>query len=89
MVDANRRPLAMALVSLLHDEPPALLVSEVKLRHGGGFGRLLVRCINRAEVLPALPDDRDAPAPQLGGGGPLSRALHRVWEGYAGDTPAR
>jgi hypothetical protein len=60
MVDANRRPLAMALVSLLHDEPPALLVAEIKLRHGGGFGHLLRR-LDRAEILPALPDDRDAP----------------------------
>jgi hypothetical protein len=51
MVDANRRQLAMALVSLLHDEPPALLVSEVKLRHGGGFGRLLVWRLNNPEVL--------------------------------------
>ena len=42
MVDANRRPLAMALVSLLHDEPPALLVAEIKLRHGGVFGHLLI-----------------------------------------------
>jgi hypothetical protein len=28
---------------LLHDEPPALLVAEIKFRHGSGFGRLLIR----------------------------------------------
>jgi hypothetical protein len=35
--------LALALMPLLHDEPPALLVAEIKFRHGSGFGRLLIR----------------------------------------------
>jgi hypothetical protein len=60
---------ATTLVPLLHDKPPALLVAKIKFRHGSGFGRLLVRRLNGPEVLPALPDDRDAPASQLGGGG--------------------
>jgi len=53
----------------LHDQPLALLVSQIKFRHGSGFGRLLIRRLNGPEVLPALSDDRDAPASQLGGGG--------------------
>jgi hypothetical protein len=77
------------LIPLLHDEPPALLVAEIKFSNGGDFGRLLIRRLDGPEVLPALPDNRDAPGSQLGGGGPLSRALQRIWEGYAGDTPAR
>jgi hypothetical protein len=64
------------LIPLAHDYPPALLVAEIKFRHGSGFGCLLIRRFNGPEILPALPDDRHAPASQLGGGGPLSRALH-------------
>ena len=60
------------LVLLLYNESPALLVAEIEFRHGGGFGRLLVGRFDRAYVLPALPDDRHAPASQLGGGGLLS-----------------
>jgi hypothetical protein len=59
------------LVPLLHDESQALLVAQIKLRHGSGFGCLLVRCLNGPEVLPALSNNRDAPASQLGGGGLL------------------
>jgi hypothetical protein len=51
-------------IALAHDEPPTLLVAEIKLRHGSGFGCLLVRRLNGPEVLPALPDDRDAPGLQ-------------------------
>ena len=47
--------------TLLHNEPPALLIVETKLRHGGGLGRLLICRLDRAEVVGALPDDRDAP----------------------------
>jgi hypothetical protein len=57
---------------LAHDQPLALFGAEIKFRHGSGFGRLLIRRFNGSEVLPALPDDRDAPGSQLGGGGPLS-----------------
>src|SRR5262245_3567306 len=46
----------------LHDQPLALLVSQIKFRHGSGFGRLLIRRLNGPEVLPALSDDRHAPA---------------------------
>jgi hypothetical protein len=67
---------ATTLVSLLQDEPPALLVAEFKFGHGSCFGRLLVRRFNGPEILPALFDDRDALASQLGGGGLLSR-VHR------------
>src|SRR5215471_16131240 len=63
-------------VPLLHDKPPALLVAEIKFRHGSGLGRLLIRRLNGPEVLPALSDDRDAPASQLGGGGLLSPGFH-------------
>src|SRR5262245_17462754 len=45
------------------DQPLALLVSQIKFRHGSGFGRLLIRRLNGPEVLPALSDDRHAPAP--------------------------
>src|SRR5262249_4991844 len=64
------------LVPLLNHEPPPLLVAEIKFRHGSGFGRLLIRRLNRPEVLPALSDDRDAPGPELGGGGLLSPGFH-------------
>jgi hypothetical protein len=50
-----------SLLGLQH-EPSALLIVEIKLRHGGGFGRLLFGRLDGPEVLPALPDDRDAPA---------------------------
>ena len=59
---------------LLQENPDP---SEAEIRHGSGFGRLLIRRLNRPEVLPALSDDRDAAASRLGGGGVLSGALHR------------
>src|SRR5262249_37852300 len=62
------------LVSFLNPEPPSLLVTEIKFRHGGGFGRLLIRRLDSPEVLPSLSDDRDAPASQFGGEGLLSHA---------------
>jgi hypothetical protein len=62
------RPPATALVPLLHNQPPALLVAEIKFRHGSGFGRFLVRRLNGPEVMPALADDRNASVSQLGGG---------------------
>jgi hypothetical protein len=64
-----RDPNAGDLTSLLYDEPPALVLAEVKFRRGSGFSRFLVGCLNGPEVLPALPDDRDAPGSELGGGG--------------------
>jgi hypothetical protein len=76
-------PPATTLVSLLHHEPPLLLVAQLEFSRRSGFGRLLIPRLNRPEVLPALSDDRDAPAPQLGGGGLLSRGLscrnHVAW----------
>jgi hypothetical protein len=57
---AKRTRFITKLAPLLHHEPPALLVAEIKLRHGGGFGRPLIRGLDGPEVLPALPDDRDA-----------------------------
>jgi hypothetical protein len=60
-------PPATTLVSLLHHEPPLLLVAQLEFSRRSGFGRLLIPRLNRPEVLPALSDDRDAPAPQLGG----------------------
>jgi hypothetical protein len=59
----------LPLVPLLHHEPPALLVAQIKLRDGRGFCCLVIQRLNGPEVLPALPDDRDAPASQLGCGG--------------------
>jgi hypothetical protein len=56
------------LVPLLHNEPSALLITELKCCHGGGCGRLLSRRFNRAEILPALSNDRHAPTSQLGTG---------------------
>jgi hypothetical protein len=53
---ADMRP-ATKLVPLAHDQPPPLLLAKIKIRHGSDFGRLLVRGLNRAEVLPALPND--------------------------------
>lgn len=50
------------LVPLLNREPSALLVAEIKFRHGSGFGCLLIRRLNGPEVLPALSDDQHAPA---------------------------
>jgi hypothetical protein len=46
------------LIPLLHDEPPTLLVAEIKFRRGSGFGCLLIWRLDRPEVLPALSDDR-------------------------------
>src|SRR5262245_20984117 len=44
----------------LHDQPLALLVSQIKFRHGSsGFGRLLIRRLNGPEVLPALCADHE------------------------------
>jgi len=60
---------------MLHYQPPALLVAEIKFRDGCRFGRLLIRRVNRPEVLPALSDNRDAPASQLGSDALLSRGL--------------
>jgi hypothetical protein len=37
---------ATTLIPLLHDRPPALLVAELKFRHGSSFGRLLIRRFN-------------------------------------------
>src|SRR5262249_46643410 len=67
---------SLARQVLLNREPPALLVAEIKFRHGGGFGGLLIRRFNGPEVLPALTDDRDAPASQLGGRGFLFGGFH-------------
>jgi hypothetical protein len=64
------------LVPLLNHEPSALLIAEIKFRHGCGLGRRFIRGLDGPEVLPALPDDRHAPASQLGGGGLLSRGFH-------------
>jgi hypothetical protein len=36
------------LIPFPHDEPAALLVAEIKLGHGGGFGRLLAGRVDRA-----------------------------------------
>jgi len=74
--DLDRAAGDHALIPVANDQPPALLVAEIKFRHGSGFGRLLIRRLNRPEVLPALSDDRDAPASQLGGGGLLSPGFH-------------
>jgi hypothetical protein len=48
---------ATTLIPLLHYQPSALFVAEIKFRHGSGFGCLLIRRLNGPEVLPALPDD--------------------------------
>jgi hypothetical protein len=87
-VQTHRWPFlrASVLVPLADDQPPPLLVAEIKFRNGGGFGRLLIGHLNSPEVLPALANDRDAPASQLGGGGFLffgafmSRLLLGVYE---------
>src|SRR2546422_3984596 len=73
--DLDRAPTRNDLVPFLHDQPPALFVAEIKFRHGSGFGRLLIRRVNGPEILPALPDDRDAPSSELGSGAVLSHAL--------------
>jgi hypothetical protein len=62
-----------SLIPQAHDQPPALLVAEIELRNGSGFGCLLVRRLDSPEILPALPNDRDAPASQLGAGASFSR----------------
>jgi hypothetical protein len=67
---------ATALIPLLQDEPPALLVPQIKLRDGSGFGCLLIPRLNGPEVLPALADDRHPPASRFRGSGLLSRVLH-------------
>ena len=55
----------------------ALVRAEIKFRHGSGFGRPLIRRLDGPEMLPVLPNERYAPAPQLGGRGPLSRNFLR------------
>ena len=52
------RPRYGKLFPLLHDQPLALLVSQIKFRHGSGFGRLLIRRFNGPEVSRPLPDVR-------------------------------
>jgi len=49
--------------------------TTAKRQTRSGFGRLLVRRLNGPEVLPALSDDRDAPASQLGSARRLLRGL--------------
>ena len=51
----------MRLVLLPHDQPPALILAEMKLRDGGGQGRLFVRRLDGANLPGALSQDRDAP----------------------------
>ena len=41
----------LRLVALLHDQALALIVREIELPHGLGFGRPLVRGLNVAAIL--------------------------------------
>src|SRR5262249_15495085 len=58
-------PLATALVPLLHQEPPPLLVAQIKFLRGSGFRCLLICRLNRPEMMCARPQERHAPRPQF------------------------
>src|SRR5262249_60354425 len=50
-----------------NDQPVALVLAETKFSHGGDFGRLLIRCLDGAEIFATAAHDDDAPASQIGG----------------------
>jgi hypothetical protein len=56
-----------SLIQFPHHQPPALIIAQLELHNGRGFGRLLIRCLDIAKVLAAVSQDGDAPGPQLGG----------------------
>jgi hypothetical protein len=53
-----------ALIPLLHHEPLALVVVQLELPHGLGFGRPLIRGLNVAAILQPCAQNRDAPGAQ-------------------------
>jgi hypothetical protein len=57
-------------------EPPPLILVQIKLLDRYSLGLFAIGCFNRA-VFAAAAHDGDAPASQIGGGGLLFAALHR------------